>query len=149
MTKPAIDRAQELAYRRKRLQAQCAIQRRDLGAAAADVEYQLSGVDRAVALVRRVASAPALISAGVALLTLVGPKRALKWVSQGAFWYSTGKRVLGLVNSQPALGHVLQALMGAVNIGAVKMGAVKSKVPGEMSSQVSAAPRPAIRASQQ
>lgn len=114
MSKPPHDRAQELAYRRKRLQAQCAIQRRDLGAAAADVEYQLSGVDRAVLLIRRVTSAPALISAAVAVLTLLGPKRALKWVSQGAFWYTTGKRMLGLVNSQPALNQTLQALIAAV-----------------------------------
>lgn len=114
MNKPSQDRAQELAYRRKRLQAQCAIQRRDLGAAAADVEYQLSGVDKAVLLVRRVTSAPALISAAVAVLTLVGPKRALKWVSQGAFWYTTSKRMLGLVNSQPALNQTLQALIAAV-----------------------------------
>ena len=69
MSKPPPDRAQELAYRRRRLQAQCAIQRRDLGSAAAHVEYQLSGVDRAVSVVRRVASAPALVSAVVALLT--------------------------------------------------------------------------------
>jgi hypothetical protein len=114
MSKPPPDRAQELAYRRRRLQAQCAIQRRDLGSAAAHVEYQLSGVDRAVAVVRRVASAPALVSAGVALLTLVGPKRALKWISQGAFWYSTGKRMLGLLNSQPALSHTLQAIIATV-----------------------------------
>lgn len=131
MTKPAIDRAQELAYRRKRLQAQCAIQRRDLGAVAAEVEYQLSGVDRAVLLVRRVASAPALISGGVALLTLVGPRRALKWVSQGAFWYSTSKRILGLVNSQPALGQMLQAVMGAAQ-------SKISKLSDGMSREVSA-----------
>ena len=114
MTKPSHDRAQELAYRRKRLQAQCAIQRRDLGAAAAEVEYQLSGVDKAVMLVRRITSAPALVSAGIAVLTLVGPRRALRWVSQGAFWYTTGKRMLGLANSHPALGHAFHTLMAAV-----------------------------------
>ena len=133
MSKPAHDRAQELAYRRRRLQAQCAIQRRDLGAAAADVEYQLTGVDKAVLLMRRVTSVPALISAAVAVLTLVGPKRALKWVSQGAFWYTTGKRMLGLVNSQPVLAQTLQALMATVHSRASGQ-STSSNVPGHMSS---------------
>lgn len=140
MSKPALDRAQELAYRRRRLQAQCAIQRRDIGAAAAEVEYQLSGVDKAVLLVRRVTSAPALVSAAVAVLTLVGPKRALKWVSQGAFWYTTGKRMLGLVNSQPALVQTLQSLMAAVQPK------VASKAPASMSA---AQTQPPIAASRQ
>ena len=114
MSKQTHDRAQELAYRRMRLQAQCAIQRRALGAAAADVEYQLMGVDKAVLMVRRVTSAPALVSAAVAALTLVGPKRALKWVSQGAFWYTTGKQMLGLVNSQPGLKQTLHTVLAAI-----------------------------------
>lgn len=144
MSKPAHDRTQELAYRRKRLQAQCAIQRRDLGAAAADVEYQLTGVDKAVLLVRRVTSAPALISAAVAALTLIGPKRALKWVSQGAFWYSTGKRMLGLVNSQPALAQTLQAMMATIQSKAAGQAKTSGRVPSQMSStrtQPIAAPR--------
>ena len=128
MTKPSHNRAQELAYRRKRLQAQCAIQRRDLGAAAAHVEYQLSGVDKAVSFVRRITRAPALISAAVAVLTLVGPKRTLKWVSQGAFWYTTGKRMLGLVSSQPALVQTFQSLMTAVQPRVI------SKQPAQVSS---------------
>jgi hypothetical protein len=135
MDKPSHDRAQELAYRRKRLQAQCAIQRRDLGAAAAHVEFQLSGVDKAVLLVRRVTSAPALVSAGIAVLTLVGPKRALRWVSQGAFWYTSGKRMLGLVNSHPAFSHTFQSLMAAVEskvaskAASVRVSSVRAQPP--------------------
>ena len=133
-SKGSPNRAQELAYRRARLQAQCAIQRRDLGAAAAKLEYELSGIDRTVLLMRRVANKPAMISAGVALLTLIGPKRALKWASQGAFWYTTGKRVLSLVNSQPMLGEALQSVVRNLQLkesgrpSVVRNGSVPQKI---------------------
>ena len=88
-----LDRAQELAYRRMKLRAQCAAQRKQLGESVVAMEAELDGIDRAVRIARRFVTKPALVATGVALLTFIGPKRALRWVTQGAFWYSTGAKV--------------------------------------------------------
>jgi hypothetical protein len=101
-----LSRAEQLAYRRARLREQCDIQRRHLGAIAADLQYELSGIDRTVLMMRRVASKPVVVSAGVALLTLIGPKRALSWASKGAFLYGAGKRVAGAIG-QPAVANLI------------------------------------------
>lgn len=101
-----LSRAEQLASRRARLREQCDIQRRHLGAIAADLQYELSGIDRAVLMMRRITSKPVVVSAAVALLTLVGPKRALRWVTKAAFWYSAGKRVTGAIG-QPALANLI------------------------------------------
>jgi len=93
MSTQPLDRAQELAYRRMKLRAQCAAQRRQLGESVVAMETELAGIDRAVRIARRFVTKPALVATGVALLTFIGPKRALRWVTQGAFWYSTGAKV--------------------------------------------------------
>lgn len=93
VSRPALDRAQELAYRRMKLRAQCAAQRKQLGESVVAMEAELAGIDRAVRIARRFVTKPALVATGVALLTFIGPKRALRWVTQGAFWYSTGAKV--------------------------------------------------------
>jgi hypothetical protein len=109
--KPATpDRAEQLAYRRARLRAQCDIQRRQLAQVAADIERELNGIDRVVLLMRRVASKPVLVSAAVALLSLLGPGRALRWVSQGAFWYGAGRKLVGAVAAHPQLAAGLRKL---------------------------------------
>jgi len=90
-------RAQQLAQRRARLRAQCELQRRELRSQAAQIEEHLAGIDRAVAIVRGVTAKPVAISIAIATLVLIGPKRALRWVTKGAVWYSTGKRLLGLI----------------------------------------------------
>ncbi len=113
MSAPTPNRAQQLAYRRARLRAQCAIQRRQLAEVGSRVEYELGGIDRAVDLVRGVTSKPVLISAGVALLTLIGPKRALRWVTQGAFWYSTGRRLAQVLGPMSTPAQVIGALRKA------------------------------------
>jgi hypothetical protein len=94
MNAPPVGRAQELAYQRLRLRAQCARQREQLANDLRVVETELAGVDRAVALARRFVTKPALVAAGVALLTVIGPKRVLRWITTGAFWYSTGTRLI-------------------------------------------------------
>lgn len=95
MTTAPVDRATELAERRARLRAQCAMERRQLGEQAETIERELDGIDRSVAIVRSFISKPALVAAGVAALTLIGPARALRWAMQGTLWWSTGKRLLG------------------------------------------------------
>jgi hypothetical protein len=92
VSKATKDRADVLASQRESLRKQCALQRLHLSESAAAIEQQFGGVDRAVRLVRGLASKPTLITVGIAALTLIGPKRALRWISQGAFWYTTGKR---------------------------------------------------------
>lgn len=97
------DRARQLAYRRLKLRAQCAAERKQLGAQFASVEREFTGIDRAVTIARRFATKPAIIATGVALLTLIGPKRAVRWVSQGAFWYSTLSKVAKSLAAHKAL----------------------------------------------
>jgi hypothetical protein len=92
VSKATQDRADVLATQREALRKQCAVQRLQLSESAAAIEQQFGGIDRAVRLVRGLASKPMLITVGIATLTLIGPKRALRWISQGAFWYTTGKR---------------------------------------------------------
>jgi hypothetical protein len=95
MSEPNGDRAAELAYRRMQLRAHCEQQRRQLGERSLEVEGELGGIDRTVTVVRSVLSAPALVAAGVAALTLIGPRRAVRWITRGTFWYATGKQLLG------------------------------------------------------
>lgn len=95
MSDARLGRAAELAERRVRLRAQCALERRQLAAHAAEIEHKLSRIDRSVAIARRWIRKPALVVAAVAALTLIGPARALRWVSRGAMWYGVAKRALG------------------------------------------------------
>lgn len=92
-----MDRGTELAQRRARLRAQCELQRRDLSMQAAQIELELSRIDRGVDRVRGFVSKPALIAASVAALTIVGPRRALRWITKGTMWYGVAKRVFGAV----------------------------------------------------
>lgn len=103
MTNASLDRASELAERRRRLQARCAAQRKQLAEHAKVIEQELAGIDRTVAMVKRFVSKPALVAASVAALTMIGPKRALRWVMQGTLWWGTAKRFFS----------VYQAMRGA------------------------------------
>jgi hypothetical protein len=38
-----------------------------------------------------------LIAGGVALVALLGPRRVLGWATRSALFYSTAKRVMGMV----------------------------------------------------
>lgn len=89
------DRGTELAQRRARLRAQCELQRRDLALQATQIERELSRIDRSVEVVRSFLNKPALVAAGVAALTLIGPRRALRWITKGTMWYGVAKRVVG------------------------------------------------------
>ena len=56
---------------------------------------ELTRIDRSVAIVRRFVSKPVLVTAAVAALTLIGPGRALRWITRGTLWYGVAKRMLG------------------------------------------------------
>ena len=111
-----LSRAEQLASRRARLREQCDIQRRHLGAIAAELQYELSGIDRTVLMMRRVASKPVVVSAGVALLTLIGPKRALRWASKGAFWYGAAKKAVAVAAAHPQLAASLQSAVRSLQV---------------------------------
>ena len=91
------ERFDQLNANHANLRASCALQRLHLAQTTQEIESQLSGIDRGVSVVRKVARSPALIMGGVAIVALLGPRRVLGWVTRGALFYSTAKRVLRMV----------------------------------------------------
>jgi len=68
-------RFERLAARRRLLQAECAIQRGEIGAVQVELEAGAARADHIVAVVRRLT--PLLLVAGVVALVVTGPGRAL------------------------------------------------------------------------
>ena len=95
------ERFDQLIAHHGRLRAQIAVQRSHLAQQANDIQGSLSGVDRSVVAVRKLVRNPLLIVGGVALIAWVGPKRLVRWVSQGAIFYSSAKRVVQLMRPNP------------------------------------------------
>lgn len=86
-------RAAELADRRMALRARCAQQRGELAAASQTLERHLGLVDYGVALIRRAASTPVLIAAGVALVIFIRPGRLFRWATNLLFLTAAYKRI--------------------------------------------------------
>ena len=78
------------------LLARCAVQRRQLGESAEEIEHELGKLDRGVAVVRRVLRHPAMIGGAIAVVAMVGPKRLLRWATHGLMLYSTARSLLRL-----------------------------------------------------
>ncbi len=78
------------------LLARCAVQRRQLADTAEEIEHELGRVDRGLAAIRRVLSSPALIGGAVAVVALVGPRRLLRWGTNGLMLYSSARQLLRL-----------------------------------------------------
>lgn len=91
------DRAILLAHRRSALRARCAIQRIHLAETTQHIQARLGSIDRGIAVVRRYATRPLLIAGGLALLTLIGPRRVIRWAGRSAVLVTTGKRVMRLL----------------------------------------------------
>jgi hypothetical protein len=71
-----VNRRQLLSHRRLELVGRCSAERRDLEAAAQDAARSLWAVDAAVALTRRAARQPLLLTgAVVAIVMVVRPRR--------------------------------------------------------------------------
>jgi hypothetical protein len=68
-------RLEQLAVRRRLLQAECAIQRGEIGAVQAELEAGAARADHVIAVVRRLT--PLLLVAGVVAAVVTGPGRAL------------------------------------------------------------------------
>jgi len=90
------ERFNQLTARHSNLRLRSAVQRRQLGETMDDIEHHLSGVDRGIAVARRVAKHPAVIVGGVALFALIGPRRLARWATRGVLMYSTAKRFINL-----------------------------------------------------
>jgi hypothetical protein len=89
-------RFDQLSAHHSNLLARCAVQRRQLGESAEEIEHELGRVDRGLATVRRVLRHPVMIGGAVAVVALVGPRRLLRWATSGLMWYSTARSLLRL-----------------------------------------------------
>jgi hypothetical protein len=89
-------RFDQLSAHHSNLLARCAVQRRQLGESAEEIEHELGRVDRGLAAVRRVLRHPVMIGGAVAVVALVGPRRLLRWATSGLMWYSTARSLIRL-----------------------------------------------------
>ena len=89
-------RFDQLSAHHSNLLARCAVQRRQLGESAEEIEHELGRVDRGVAVVRRVLRHPAMIGGAVAVVALIGPRRLLRLATNGLMWYSTARSLIRL-----------------------------------------------------
>lgn len=92
-------RFEQLSAHHSNLLARCAVQRRQLGESAEEIEHELGRVDRGLAMVRGVLRSPAMIGGAVAVVALVGPKRLLRWSTRALMFYSTARQLLRLRDS--------------------------------------------------
>ncbi|MBK8482097.1 MAG: YqjK-like family protein [Proteobacteria bacterium] len=83
----------DLSARHRHLLALSAIQRRQLGQVAAEIDGRLARVDRGIALVRRLLRHPLAITGGLALVIWVGPRRLLRWGKRALVLYFTSRRL--------------------------------------------------------
>ncbi len=91
------ERTLRLAHRRAALRAHCALQREEIAHLANNIESRLGSVDHGINMVRRYASHPALLAGGLVFLTLLGPRRILRWVGRGAVFMTAGRRIFRLL----------------------------------------------------
>jgi hypothetical protein len=91
------ERALTLAQRRTALRAHCALQREELSHVTANIESRLGSVDHAISIVRRYAARPALLVGGLALLTVIGHRRLLRWAGRSAVFVTAGQRIFRLL----------------------------------------------------
>jgi YqjK-like protein len=89
-------RFDQLNSHHSNLLARIAVQRRQLGETAEEIEHELGRVDRGVAAIRRVLSSPILIGGAIGIVALLGPRRLLRWSSKGLMLYSTARQLLRL-----------------------------------------------------
>ena len=90
------DRFDQLSAHHSNLLARVAVQRRQLGETAEEIEHELGRVDRGVAAIRGVLKSPLMICGAVGIIALVGPRRLLRWSSKGLMLYSTARQLIRL-----------------------------------------------------
>jgi hypothetical protein len=94
------DRQRELAARREALLAQAAIQREAIGHSVQDIETRLAGIDRGIEIARRIVKKPIVLAGGIALVTLVGPRRLLRIAGRSAVLFASGRRVMRMLGNR-------------------------------------------------
>ena len=87
-------RFDQLTVHHSNLLARCAVQRRQLAESAEEIEHELDRLDRGLEAVRRVLRSPAMIGGAIAVVALLGPRRLLRWATNGLMWYSTARQLL-------------------------------------------------------
>jgi len=87
-------RSRELSRRREALQQRAAAEREAFAADFRHVTESLSLADRAVALMRRLGARPVLVAAGVGVMLLLGPARAISWAWRGYSSWMAARRLL-------------------------------------------------------
>jgi YqjK-like protein len=90
------ERFDQLSAHHSNLLARIAVQRRQLGETAEEIEHELGRVDRGVAAIRGVLKSPLLICGVVGIIALLGPRRLLRWSSKGLMLYSTARQLIRL-----------------------------------------------------
>ncbi|HEU4655168.1 MAG TPA: YqjK family protein [Steroidobacteraceae bacterium] len=90
---PAESRTAALSRRREQLQQRCAIERSQVAQEAEVIETDLGRIDRGLKIARAVLTNPAVISVGVAAISMWGPGRALKLVARGLMLWSSVRRM--------------------------------------------------------
>jgi hypothetical protein len=99
-------RFDQLNAHHSHLLARVAVQRRQLGESAEEIEHELGRVDRGVAVVRRVLRHPAMIGGAIAVVALVGPRRLLRWATNGLMLYSSARHLLRLRRESDAAAQL-------------------------------------------
>jgi YqjK-like protein len=89
-------RFDQLNAHHSNLLARCAVQRRQLGESAEEIEHELGRLDRGLDAIRRVMRSPVLIGGAIAIVALVGPRRLLRWGTNGLMLYSSARQLLRL-----------------------------------------------------
>lgn len=89
-----IARGRELAQRRAALQQRAAAERAAFAADFQHVYQSVSLVDRAIGLMSRLGARPVLVAAGVGVMLLLGPARAISWVWRGYSSWTTARRLM-------------------------------------------------------
>jgi hypothetical protein len=88
-------RFDQLSAHHSNLLARCAVQRRQLAESAEEIEHELGRLDRGIEVVRRVLRSPAMIGGAIAVVALLGPRRLLRWTTQGLMLWSSARAVMG------------------------------------------------------
>lgn len=83
------------AQRLQVLQLRIAAQRLQLDAQVGAIEARLSGIDRRLGQARDFLRSPVALSAGVALVLALGPRRLLRGASKALMTFATLRRMFG------------------------------------------------------
>lgn len=88
-----MSRRDELAARRRMLEARCELQRQDLAISAGGVAHSFRAVDNVVRVARRTASHPLLLAGVVTIaLVIIRPRRLLQGLSLGLAAVTAARR---------------------------------------------------------